>query len=265
MLEPGPREVHVWHAALPVPAEWARACRSLLSADERDREARTLAARARETFVVARGLLRALIGTYLGLPAGDIAFAYTPLGRPWLPPSAGRPPLQFSVSHSGGRVAIAFTQLARLGIDIERVRATPDCEAIAARFFARAERDALAALPGDARTSAFFSCWTRKEAVLKAVGLGISGGLRRVEVACGGCAPARIVRSEFPEIDPTEWTLLDLPMAGDFKGALAVAMTDPAVSIRDVPASVVLRMERTYNCGGSPPPAPSGPPRGEIP
>jgi 4'-phosphopantetheinyl transferase len=238
---PGPREVHVWHAALPVPDDVIRACRDVLSADEGDRAARMLLAVPRDTFVVARGMLRGLASRYLGLPPRDLVFSYAAFGRPWLPPAVGRSPLQFSVSHSAGRIALAFTRDARVGIDIERMRATAECDAIAARFFAPAEQAALASLPAAERVAAFFACWTRKEALLKAIGLGISRGLNRVEVSCQPGEPARILRSESAEIVPAAWTMIDLAMPAPYRAALAVSMVEPAVTVAEAPAGVVLR------------------------
>jgi 4'-phosphopantetheinyl transferase len=226
----GPNDVHVWTASLPAADDVAERCRALLSPDERARAGRMQLSSPRDLFVVGRGLLRTLVGRYLGVRPADVQFAYSAFGRPWLPAGNGRPPLQFSVSHSGAQVALAFAQEARVGIDVERVRTNADCDAIAGRFFAPAEQAALASLALADRIDAFFACWTRKEALLKAIGLGISHGLSRVEVTCRPGEPARVMRSELTEVDPAGWSLFDLRVPAGYRAALAVSMAEPSVS-----------------------------------
>lgn len=221
MVVLGPDEVHVWSAALRTGSTGGCLPGDLLSLDERVRAGRILPAQARDTFVLARSVLRTLAGAYLGLDPGLLCFEYTPLGRPLLAPTPAAKGLQFSVSHSAGRVLLAFSREILVGIDIERVRGTADCDAIAARFFGPTERSALAKITGRDRTEAFFACWTRKEAVLKAVGLGISRGLGQVEVTCLPGDPAHIVRSELSEVDPAGWSLWDLDAADGFRAAVA--------------------------------------------
>ncbi|MBE3072283.1 MAG: 4'-phosphopantetheinyl transferase superfamily protein [Acidobacteria bacterium] len=221
MLMLGPEDVHVWSAALAARPPGVEFLLDLLSPDERERANRMLVASHRDTFVLARGALRTLAGAYLDAPPASLRFEYSPLGRPTLPDAAARGHLQFSVSHSGGQVLLAFTRRIPVGVDVERVRRNADCDAIAGRFFAPSERMALASLPEPDRTEAFCVCWTRKEALLKAVGLGISRGLGRVEVTCLPADPARIVRSDLEDIHPPDWSLWDLDVGAGFRAALA--------------------------------------------
>ena len=235
-----PDGVHVWSAALPAAEGIVERCRAVLSVDERERAGRMLVPSSRDLFVVGRGILRALIGGYLGVLPADVRFAYSAFGRPSVQADGSRPALQFSVSHSGALIALAFAREARVGIDVERVRTSTDCDAISARFFTPAEQASLAALAPADRIDAFFACWTRKEAVLKAVGLGISRGLGRVEVSCHPGAAARVVRSLLAEVDPAGWALLDLAAPAGYRSALAVSMAEPRVSLVGEALAVVL-------------------------
>jgi 4'-phosphopantetheinyl transferase len=167
-----------------------------LSADERARAARFRVEAPRRRFVAARGLLRSLLGGYLGAPGAQIEIASGRNGKPEL--RAGR--LQFSVSHSGERVLVAFAGDRPLGVDIEEIRVAPDLLDIARRYFAPDEAAAIAQLAAAERPAAFFSLWTRKEACLKVDGEGIGAGLARplgafapvtaraIDVAPGYCA-----------------------------------------------------------------------------
>ena len=218
-----PDGAHVWTASLPAAADVVERCRAVLSADERERAGRMLVSTSRDLFVVGRGILRTLIGGYLGVVPAEVRFDYSAFGRPSVHTDGCRPALQFSVSHSGALVALAFAREARVGIDVERVRTNTDCDAISARFFAPAEQAVLEALAPAERIDAFFACWTRKEAVLKAVGLGISRGLCHVEVTCQPGEPARVVRSSLAEVDPAGWALFDLAAPAGYRSALAVS------------------------------------------
>jgi 4'-phosphopantetheinyl transferase len=235
----GPDDVHVWSASLPVSPETHDSCQDLLAPDERERAGRILARPARDLFVVGRGVLRALVGCYLSVPAAEVQFSYSAFGRPWVPTGDGRPALQFSVSHSGTQIVLAVAWSARVGIDIERVRPDADYDGIAARFFAPAERAVLSSLAPADRIDAFLACWTRKEAVLKAVGLGITGGLSRLEVTCrpGDCA--RLLQSGLAEVDPARWSLVDLVSPPAYRSALAVSLAEPHITRIDDAVGVV--------------------------
>ncbi len=215
-------DVHVWTTTLDSCPLNVEALGDLLSPDERDRADRMLVPSHRETFVLARGTLRRLAGAYLDRPAGRLRFEYTPLGRPKLLPADNPDGLEFSVSHSGGVVLLAFARGVAVGVDVERIRPRVDCDAIAERFFAPAERQSLASMAGPERRTAFFTCWTRKEAVLKAVGLGISRGLGCVAVTCEPGVQPRIVASNLGEITAEAWSLRDLDAGPGCVAALAV-------------------------------------------
>ena len=161
--------VHTWCVNLDVPPEKAAALSATLSPDERDRSARLRFARDRQRFIVTRGVLRTLLGRYLDLPPGDVRFAYNACGKPELDPNLGSR-LQFNVSRSADLALIAITTRARIGVDLERIQPQPDGPAIARSVFAPAEVDELSRTPSGVYDAAFLSCWTKKEAYVKARG-----------------------------------------------------------------------------------------------
>lgn len=158
-------ETHVYAAPLGDPD----AFRHLLTADERARADRFRLPRVRDQFVAARGRLRALLGHYLGLPPAAVPVRYADGGKPHLPPEL---PLHFNVSHTDGLAVFAVGR-ARVGVDVERERPVPDADGLVERFFSRREWAEFRALPAADRPAAFLRAWTRKEAVLKAVGRGV--------------------------------------------------------------------------------------------
>jgi 4'-phosphopantetheinyl transferase len=158
-------DTHVYVA----PLGDARPFVALLTDDERERAARFRLGRIRDQFVAARGHLRALLGRYLGLEPRSVPVLYADGGKPHLP--AGYP-LHFNVSHTDGLAVFAVGH-SRVGVDVERIREIPDAEGLVTRFFTRRECAEFHALSPAERPSAFLRAWTRKEAVLKAIGRGV--------------------------------------------------------------------------------------------
>lgn len=179
---PGPGDVHLWAFRLSSTLGAAREDERLLSADERERAARFVFERHRARYVTARAGLRRLLGAYLDRLPESLSFVYGPAGKPALP-SGG---LDFNIAHSEDRALAAIAWERPVGVDLEAVRELSDAQAIAARSFSPAEAAALARLPAGEHQWAFFRVWTRKEALLKAAGEGISSeGLRETEVGWG--------------------------------------------------------------------------------
>ena len=157
-----------------------------LSPEELARAERFRAEGARRSFVAVRGELRRVLGARLGVAAADVALAVDEHGRPWVEGAS------FNVSHSGavGLIAVAGAGR-RVGVDVEQVRPGMDVGAVAARFF---HPDEAAAIAG--RRDAFFRCWTRKEAVVKALGLGLNHPLDRFVVDVDGEGPRPVAGVE---------------------------------------------------------------------
>lgn len=174
---PEPDEVDVWRASLDAqPPEVVPLMQSLISADEAERAQRFYFERDRRRFVIGRGILRVLLGRYLGLAPQQVAFRYGAHGKPMLA-SAGTPPIYFNAAHSEGVVAFAFAASGEVGIDVERIRDIPEWETIALAYFGPRELSRLRVSTPEARRSEFFRAWTRQEALLKAHGIGLGGSV----------------------------------------------------------------------------------------
>lgn len=176
-----PRAIHLWTAGLSVDAAAYAGLWSVLSADERERASRFVFDRDRRWFTAARGLLRWLLARHLDVLPGEVEFVYAERGKPSLHPRFGGQ-LEFNLSHSGGLAAIALTRAQPVGVDVEQMRALDDLDCLARQCFAPGERERLAQLPSTVRPHAFFNCWTRKEAYIKALGEGLSCPLESFEV-----------------------------------------------------------------------------------
>ena len=213
-----PGEVHIWQATIPAAGFDEDRFRSLLSADECARMARFRFPNDRRNFLFCRSVLRILLASYLGRSPAKLLFAYSAHGKP----SLAAPPvnLEFNLSHSNGSLLLATCLERRVGVDIEWVRRDLDFEGIARQFFSPRECRALAAVPENIRHDAFFACWTRKEAFVKAQGCGLSYPLCSFDVSTDS-------REEAPQLIPpaskTEsWTLRSLNSYPGYAAAVAL-------------------------------------------
>jgi len=208
-------EVHVWRMRLEQPPELQENYLRTLAEDERARANRFHFDLHRRHFVVARGFLRALLARYLDTTPEAVRFAYGPYGKPMLDGEHREGSLRFNASHSGDWAVYAFVQDQEVGVDVEHVKKDFETEGIAERFFSAREVQTLNALPEIEKPAAFFRCWTRKEAYIKAIGSGLSHPLDSFDVTLAPGEPPALSRVE-------GWSLFALDVAPDYAAALAL-------------------------------------------
>ena|SRR5690349_9764024 len=213
--------VHLWRVELDVGAESEAELRETLAPDELARADDFASARARRRFVVARGTLRALLADLLGEPARSIGIEEGASGKPRLAGAGHR--LRFNLSHSGGLALICVAEDAEVGVDLERLRPVPDAVAIARRRFSVEEAAFVEEGERAELDRRFLLCWTRKEALMKAVGTGLDFALGSFSVPL---EPA----GGFVELgdphggEPKRWQLVDIAIDDDHVAALALAV-----------------------------------------
>lgn len=212
--------VHVWAVPLDVPDSAVEEAQAVLSPEERRQAERLRTRELRRRFLVRRARLRELLARYLDASPQAIRFDRGAYGKPALASPWSNSRLQFSASHSTDLGLVAVALNVPLGIDIERIRPLADFEALVRRFFAASENDALRRLPEPERLEAFFHGWARKEALLKALGTGLSLGLDRVVVSLTPGDPQVLALEGPPESSP-RWHLDELRPAAGFSAALA--------------------------------------------
>jgi 4'-phosphopantetheinyl transferase len=212
-----PEEVHVWRLTLDGPVERFL---ELLQAEERARADRFHFAKDRNHFVIARGFLRLLLGRYLQTDPKQLQFSYGAWGKPALAGEFRESALRFNMSHSHGIALYALTEGRQIGVDVEYARADFASDDIARRFFSPYEAAILAEMHEDDRVDAFFRCWTRKEAYIKATGRGMSQPLDSFDVTFGPSQDAALIRNE--DGAPERWTMIDVGVGPGCAGAVAV-------------------------------------------
>jgi 4'-phosphopantetheinyl transferase len=212
----GVDEAHLWR--LDLDAAGSEAAADILSEEERARAARFHFERDRRRFIAGRAALRRILGAYLERAPTALVFVMGHHGKPELED----PGLEFNLSHSGGCGLIAVTRGRRIGVDVEGIRTDFACEDIARRFFAPAEVKILAASPPDEYATAFFRCWTRKEAYVKARGDGLSLALDRFEVPLEATATRAIASCLDDPPESSRWSLREVLPRPGYLGALVV-------------------------------------------
>lgn len=217
--------VDVWFASLD---GRLKDVRHVLSPDELDRASTFRFDRDRNRFAVGRARLRALLEQYTGRPAESIRFDYGPYGKPVL--NEGE--TTFNVSHSEDRAVFALSRGLEIGVDIEALAPRPSDRDVAERFFSPHEVRALVRLPLEQQGRAFLTCWTRKEAFIKAKGDGLSLSLQDFDVTLEPSAPPELLRTAWSGSEPSTWRLFDLSShCPGFLAALAVRVPDARVSV----------------------------------
>ena len=206
----GADEVHVWRIAAFNNDSDLASCAELLSEAEQARAGRFKFDRDRRLFTVAHAALRSICANYLRISPRSIEFVEGRYGKPKLASESG---LEFNLSHSGELALIAAALRREVGADLECVRDF-DFEQVAERFFTAREVAALRSLPKPQQRSAFYKCWTSKEAFLKAKGIGLSGELDEVEIAPIDDGEVRIRAAV------AGWSLMELPVGDGYVAAL---------------------------------------------
>ena len=213
--------VHVWRVPLTLPATSIQSLQRLLSPDELDRAARFHFETDRRRFMIARGVLRGILSRYLGLEPCQLRFCYSHYGKPALAPACGPGQLRFNLSHAHELALYAITCDREVGIDVEYLRTNFAYEEVAARFFSARENATLRTLPPHLRYQAFFTCWTRKEAYIKAHGEGLSLPLEQFDVSLTPGAPAALLATRHNPLEASRWSLQDLQPGSGYVAALA--------------------------------------------
>ncbi len=222
VLELKEDEVHVWGADLNLSPNQLKAARGVLSAEEQKKADRFHFAKDQNHYTAARGFLRTFLGSYLCIKPEHVPFAYNSFGKPELGLSSGQRPVRFNLAHSHGLALFAFNLGREIGIDLELIRPDFATDEIAARFFAAEEVAVLKSLPKDLRPGAFFNCWTRKEAFIKARGMGLSYPLAKFVVSFAPGENPALLRSEDDPQASARWSLHNLEVSTDYAAALAV-------------------------------------------
>ncbi|GCE02872.1 4'-phosphopantetheinyl transferase family protein [Dictyobacter aurantiacus] len=217
-----PDEIHVWRVFVD---EWLASLpqlRAFLSPDEQARAQKFYFERDRNCSIIARGVLRVLLGRYCALDPSMIMLCYNEFGKPDLASNDLSLPLYFNLAHSHTTIVYAFTYINRVGIDVEYMRTNIEYEELAEHYFSPVEKAQLQAMSIEQKMQAFFAGWTRKEAYIKARGKGLSIPLDSFDVTLLPDQDPRLLDCREDPQSVSHWTLYALPADPHYAGALAL-------------------------------------------
>jgi 4'-phosphopantetheinyl transferase len=228
--ELGADEAHVWRASLDQPTNMIAKLAPLLSQDECQRAMRYYRPVDRDRFIVGRGILRKIISAYLAIQPCQLRFTYNDYGKPAVSDDQNDCALNFNLSHSAKLILYAVTRGRVVGIDIEYIREDFATLEIAEDFFSKDEVAALKSLPTDQRTMGFFNCWSRKEAFIKAKGMGVSYPLDRFTVSLAPGEPPALLKVDDDKREVARWKMYELKPGAGYAAAMIV--TEPPVTLK---------------------------------
>lgn len=217
--------VDLWQVSLTDWPNLGALCEALLSCGELEQADSFRFDKGRERFVLGRGMMRAVIGRAIGIAARDVPLNFSGQGKPHLPGAAA---VQFNLSHSGELIILAVTRSAQVGVDVEAFRHLPRRDQIAKGILSSGEFSRYEALSDTERQTAFFTIWTRKEAIVKAVGRGLCFPLTDVEVSIS--PEARVLRFGDCVDETVPWHLNPLDCPDGYVGALATSVPTNTIS-----------------------------------
>jgi len=219
VLAPGPVEIHVWKINLAAPADVAR-LELFLSAEEREQAARFHFVADQRRFIIRRAVRRQLLAVCLEKKPEAVHIRFSSHGKPAIAGQEGVAGLRFSCSHSADLGLVALARGIELGVDLEQHRQLADAEGLAGTYFSDAEIRELAALPESLKAAGFYNCWTRKEAFVKAIGLGLAFPLNRFSVSLAPGRPAALLDVAEEYGPATKWTMFLMEPRPDYSAAL---------------------------------------------
>lgn len=212
-------ELHIWKITLDRDEDQWQSLMALLSTDERIKASRYRFEQHRRRYAVGRAALRILLGGYLDRAPEALHFVYNDHGKPSLANDDSG--LRFNVSHSGEIMLAGFVLNSEIGIDIEAFRQDIDYMGIGQRWFSEQESNTLRDLPEEKRTGTFFRTWTRKEAYIKARGLGLSYSLNRFSVSLDETSPALLEHQDGSQ-ETKSWQIHDIEVSSAYSAAVAM-------------------------------------------
>lgn len=208
----------IWRISLDVEPDTVKRFESTLSAEESHRAAKFQFPADHDRYVIAHGFLRAVLARYLGGNPSHFKFSVNSYSKPAL---KGHD-LEFNLSHSADFALVAVTHNRKIGVDVERIRSGISAHVIARQYFSKAEVAELEMVPLELRERAFFVGWTRKEAYIKAQGMGLSLGLDSFDVSITPDQPAILHATRPNPEEAARWTLISFPIDPRYEAAVAV-------------------------------------------
>ena len=213
-------EIHIWRVSLHPPSSLFPTLWSMLDQKEQQRAQRFKFTKHQDAFVSARSALRIILSRYLNLAPENLKIDVEPHGKPYLLAPSVSPPLSFNIAHSESLALLAVSLNRQVGIDLEHHRSNVHYVSLLNRICSLQEKSSLSTLLPEQQKSAFFSCWTRKEAYVKALGKGLLVPLSSITVSLLPGEPATLIHVDGKKEESLRWSMCTLYPGPEYSGAL---------------------------------------------
>jgi len=213
-------EVHIFYTQINSAKENVPVLKTFLSGEEKRKVSGYIFEKDRITRIISRGVLRSILSRYLTIKPEDIVILSDEYGKPFLDKKINRQEIRFNLSHSGDFIIYAVTSGKNIGIDVEEITETGSIEDIIEHDFSNHEKTLFGSMPAELKTRAFFSCWTRKEAYIKALGSGLSYPLKKFSVSIDPDEKAVLLYDENEKA--SNWSLREICITREYAAAVAV-------------------------------------------
>ncbi|MEJ2284848.1 MAG: 4'-phosphopantetheinyl transferase superfamily protein [Desulfobacterales bacterium] len=219
-------EIHIWQIDLDNSIFKTDDLIQVLSGDEIERAKRYHFLTDKKRFIVRRGLLRLILGSYLSTVPNDLNFYYKNNGKPAVYNELNKEIIKFNLSFSKGLALLGFTNNVEIGLDIEQMRNISEKDNIVLQLFSDKEKEIFSSSPQNQREEVFFTIWSRKEALIKATGKGLYSDLTNIDVSLTSDETVKMYdKSDYIEYI-SKWIVCDLEVESGFKAALAYPYSD---------------------------------------
>ena len=215
-------EIHAWLACLEKSPYLIQKLATTLSSEEHKRAYRYRFEKDKIHFILSHGILRTLIGHYISKPADQLEFVREDHGKPRLRNEFGKQSIHFNFSRSGTIALYAFTRDQEIGVDVEKIRNVSDMELIVQHYFSKREKSEFFTLPECEKKTAFFNCWTRKEAYIKAIGTGLSHPLDEFDVSLNPREPPKLLGIKGDSEVVSQWEIFGFTPSSGYVAAIAI-------------------------------------------
>jgi 4'-phosphopantetheinyl transferase len=213
-------DVDIWCARLDL--SLMQDLTGILSTYEKKRSQQLQFDRDKQRHVFSRGILRLILSKYVQESPNQIEIVIGPHGKPALSQRGGEYSIHFNLSHSHDCVLYSITRVGEIGVDVEKIREVPDMEKIVEKFFSAREKASFKGLAPSQKKQAFFNCWSRKEAMIKAMGGGLSLPLDQFDVSILPNQPAALLDIHWDPLEVHHWLLSDIWLDANHAAAMAV-------------------------------------------
>ena len=231
MANPTSEEIQLWLVKIPALNAQAPFGWPVLSQEERMRAARFNRPEDRHRFAFCRTTLRRLLGEYLELEPGLVPIEYSTFGKPQIAGTEKRR-IEFNLSHSGPWAIFAFVTDRPVGVDVECWLPEGEWEELVGHALTPTEIQQLAKLPVSCRRESFFRTWTRKEALLKALGTGLSTEMNQLEIGLPALGHEMVSVTIPDQTAPSDWWLAEIQLGPKVSATVAAPGKAGTITLR---------------------------------